>query len=288
VPLWDGAITPGKTLLVWPEQGLGDVIHCCRFAALIAEKGMRVLVQVPVPLVPLLRTLRAVTGVMGPGEAVAGLDAHAPIMSLPRFCGMTRLDDAPGPIPYLDADLTAAQACRERVRAGAALVIGIAWRGNPDYAGDRLRSAPPAAFASLADIPGVRLVSLMPGASPADREAARAADIGADGWADFAAAAAAVVNLDLVVSVDTAAAHLAGALGVPVWILLPSAPDWRWGLTREDAPWYPTARLFRQGDRDQWEPVVARLVDELARLVTESQLPISIRPGTQVTGSCPR
>ncbi len=266
VPLWDGSVAPGRSLLVWSEQGLGDVIHCCRFASLFAERGMRVFVQAPAALVGLLRTLRGVAGVVGPGDAVPGLDAHAPVMSLPRLWGMRRLDDAPGPVPYLSADPAAVAACRDRVRAGADLVVGVAWRGNPGYAGDRLRSAPPSAFAPLAAVPGVRVVSLMKDATPEEREASGAADIGAPGWADFAEAAPDVASCDLVISVDTAAAHLAGALGVPVWVALPSAPDWRWGLSREDSPWYPTARLFRQEQRGEWEPVVARLAEELARL----------------------
>jgi Flp pilus assembly protein TadD len=269
-PLWDGSVTPGKSLLVWPEQGLGDVIHCCRFAPLLAERGLRVFVQVPATLVQLVQTLRGVAGVVGPGEAVPGIDVHAPVMSLPRLWGMKRLDDAPGPVPYLSADPTAVAACRERVRAGAALVVGVAWRGNPSYAGDRLRSTPADAFAPLARVPGVRVVSLMKEATAEECGAAGAADIGAAAWADFAEAAAAVANLDLVISVDTAAAHLAGALGLPVWIALPSAPDWRWGLAREDTPWYPRARLFRQEGRGEWDAVFARIADELARLAAQA------------------
>jgi tetratricopeptide (TPR) repeat protein len=263
-PLWDGSIVPGKTLLVWSEQGLGDVIHCCRFAPLLAERGLRVFVHAPAALVPLLQTLGGVDRVIGPGEAVPPIDAHAPVMSLPRLWGMQRLDDAPAPIPYLTADATAAIACRDRVRAGAEFVVGIAWRGNPDYAGDRARSAPPRSFACLSRVPGVRVVSVMKDASREECAAAGAADIGAAAWPDFAAAAAAFANLDLLICVDTAASHLAGALGIPVWIALPAAPDWRWALDRDDTPWYPTARLFRQEWRDDWQPVLERIAESLA------------------------
>jgi hypothetical protein len=269
VPLWDGTVVPGKALLVWAEQGLGDVLHCCRFAALLAERGLRVFVQAPAALVRLLRSLRGVAGVVGQGETVPNLDVHVPVMSLPRLWGMTRLDDAPGPFPYLTADVSAVQACRDRVRAGASLVVGVAWRGNPSYGGDRNRSAPAAVLASLASVPGVRLVSLMKEATDEERVAAGAADIGEAAWTDLADAAAAFANLDLVISVDTAAAHLAGALGLPVWIALPLAPDWRWGLGRLDSPWYPNARLFRQERRGAWEPVFACIADELARLGRE-------------------
>src|SRR5205085_819659 len=126
VPLWDGSIAPEKSLLVWAEQGLGDMIHCCRFASLLAERGMRVFIQAPTQLVRLMRSLRGVTGVLGPADPIpADIDAHSPVMSLPRLCGMTRLEDAPASIPYLAADASAAQASRERTRAGASLVVGV-------------------------------------------------------------------------------------------------------------------------------------------------------------------
>ncbi len=266
IPAWDGTITPGKRLLVWPEQGLGDVLQCCRFAVLLAERGMRVFVQAPASLVRLLRSMRGVAGVVGPEEGLPAVDAHAPVMSLPRLWGMKRLDDAPAPVPYLSAHDEMVAACRERVRAGASLVVGVAWRGNPGYAGDRTRSAPADAFACLEKLPDVRIVSLMKEGRPDERDAAGAADVGAEGWTDFAEAAAVVANLDLVISVDTAVAHLAGALGQPVWIALPYAPDWRWGLGREDSPWYPTSRLFRQERRGEWEPVFGHMADELGRL----------------------
>ena len=266
-PLWDGVIAPGKSLLIWPEQGLGDVIHCCRFAPLLAARGLRVYLEVPAPLVALARTLPGLAGVVGPGDRLPEVDAHAPIMSLPKFWGMTRVDDAPGPVPYLSADGAAAQAVRQRVRGEAAFVVGIAWRGNPQYAGDRTRSVPAKTFAELCAIPGIRVVNLMKEASAAERAEAKAEDIGAASWTDFAEAAAAFTNLDLVISVDTAAAHLAGALGLPVWIALPVAPDWRWGLEREDSPWYPTARLFRQQIRGDWQEVFGRIAEELRRQI---------------------
>ncbi len=264
-PLWDGAVVPGKTLLVWSEQGLGDMIHCCRFAAVLAERGMRVFVQAPVRLVRLLRSLRGVAGVLGPRKR-PDFDFHAPVMSLPKLCGMRRLDEAPGLIPYLAADPADVAAWRDRVRAGAAVVVGAVWRGKSTHAGDRLRSIPPSIFAALAQVPGIRVVSLVKEGAPQECEAAGAADIGAASWADFAESAAAFAHCDLVISVDTASAHLAGALGLPVWIALSLAPDWRWGLRRDDSPWYPTARLFRQEAQGDWKGVFARIVQELARV----------------------
>ena len=174
---------------------------------------------------------------------------------------MTRLDDAPGPVPYLSADPAAAAACRERVRAGAERVVGVAWRGNATYAGDRIRSVPAKLLSPLSGVPGVRIVSLQKEATADECESAGAADIGAARWVDFAEAAAAVASVDMVVSEDPAVAHLAGALGVPVWIALPAAPDWRWRLSRGDSPWYPSARLVRQEARGEWEPVFQRIAE---------------------------
>ncbi len=275
-PAFDGSAAPGRTVLVWSEQGLGDVLHCCRFAALLGERGMHVLFQAPAPLVRLLRTLPGVAGVFGPGEPLPEFDCQAPVMSLPKLCGMRGLDEAPAPIPYLAADPAAAAACRERVRAGAPVVVGVAWRGNPGYAGDRIRSAAPELLAPLGRIPGVRLVSLQKDVPAEELAAAGAEDVGSQGWEDFADTAAVVANLDLVVSVDTAAAHLAGALGVPLWLALPSAPDWRWGLDRADSPWYPSARLFRQLRRGDWDDVFRRLAAELAGALERGGLPDKI------------
>ena len=266
-PLWDGNDPVGRTLLLWGEQGLGDTIHYCRYAVLLKLRGATPILCVQEPLVRLLRTLPGVGPVVSSAEKLPPFSAHAPLMSGPRLFGMRSLNEAPAPVPYLTADPAAAAECRDPVRRGAKLVVGVVWRGNPHYAGDRIRSVKPELVAPLAQIPGVRLVSLMKGAAPEELAAAGAADIGGEGWADFADTAAVVVNLDLVVSVDTAAAHLAGALGVPVWIALPSAPDMRWGLGREDSPWYPTARLYRQQRRGDWKSVFSRMIDELGVLV---------------------
>ncbi len=266
VPLWDGVMAPGKKLWIWSEQGLGDVLHCCRFAPVLARQGMQVFFQAPAALVRVLQTMDGVADVFGPRDPIEALDAHVPVMSLPRLCGMKRLDDAPKNVPYLRVDESIRQACRERVRGAADFVVGLAWRGNPQYAGDRARSALPSAFAGLARIAGIRLVSLIKEATAAECAEAGALDVGAADWNDFADAAAAFANLDLIISVDTAAAHLAGALGLPVWIALPSAPDWRWGLARDDSPWYPTARLFRQETRGDWEGISRRIVEEAKRL----------------------
>ena len=273
-PLWDGSDPVGRTILLWGEQGLGDTLQFCRYAALLASRGATPLLCVPELLVRLLRTVPGVTGVESSSDRLPPFACHAPLMSFMRLFQMRSLDDAPAPVPYLSADPVASAACRERVRAGASLVVGVVWRGNPQYAGDKIRSVPPDLLAPLAKIPGVRLVSLMKETTEEERQATGAADIGGTDWADFAEAAAAFTNLDLVISVDTAAAHLAGALALPAWIALPSAPDMRWGVQREDSPWYPTARLFRQQKRADWGPVFARIADELSILVRRGLQPM--------------
>ena len=272
-PLWDGNDPVGRAILLWGEQGLGDTIQYCRYAAVLATKGATPLLCVPELVVRLLRTVPGVGKVESSSDRLPPFSCHAPLMSFMRLVPMRSLDDAPARVPYLSADATAADACRERVRAGADLVVGVVWRGNPQYAGDKIRSVSPDLVAPLAKVPGVRVVSLMKEGTEEELKLAGAEEIGATGWIDFAEAAAAFANLDLVISVDTAAAHLAGALALPVWIALPSAPDMRWGLKREDSPWYPTARLFRQQQRGEWGPVFARIVEELAMLVRRGLRP---------------
>ncbi len=245
-PLWSGDDPVGRTILLWGEQGLGDTLQYCRYAAVLAQRGAMPLLCVPEPLVRLLQTVPGVVKVASSSDKLPPFSAHAPLMSFPRLIRMTSLDDAPAPIPYVTADRDAAAACREQVRAGAELVVGVVWRGNPQYAGDKIRSVPPELITPLSKIPGVRLVCVMKESDEKERAIAGAADVGAQAWADFADTATVFVNLDLVISVDTSTAHLAGALGIPLWLALPSAPDQRWGLEREDSPWYPTARLFRQ------------------------------------------
>ncbi len=281
-PTWDGEDPVGKTILLWGEQGLGDSIQFCRYASVMARRGATPLLCVPELLVRLLRTVPGVAKVESASDRLPPYACHRPLMSFPWLLRMRSLDEAPAQIPYLFADAEAAKACRANVRADAKLVVGIVWRGNPQYAGDRIRSAPPELLAPLAKIPGVRLVSLMKDAPPEECAKAEAADIGARDWADFAEAAVSFVNVDLVISVDTAAAHLAGALGIPVWIALPSAPDMRWGLKREDSPWYPTARLFRQTQRGEWESVYKRIAVELSLLVRHG-----IKPAQAVGKSTP-
>jgi hypothetical protein len=187
-------------------------------------------------------------------------DVQAPLLSLPRLCGTT-LATIPADIPYLAADQERVRAWKERLADLAGLKVGICWQGSRSYPNDARRSVTLTQFAPLAEMPGVRLVSLQWGHGseqlPALADRLPILDVGGpEGFVDMAAV---MMNLDLVITVDTALVHLAGALGVPVWVALPFVPDWRWMLEREDSPWYPTARLFRQPGLGNWEAVFLRM-----------------------------
>lgn len=261
-PAWlGGESITGKTVLLHAEQGLGDTLQFCRFARLIAEQGARVALEVQPPLKSLLARLDGPAMVVGRGEPLPPFDVHCPLMSLPLALG-TRLDTIPT-TPYIASD-------PERVRRWDRLLgakgrprIGIAWSGNAETANVFPRSIP---FAALADLLScdAQFVSLQKDIRPADREAfARHGNI-LHFAADFDDTAALIELVDLVVTVDTSIAHLAGAMGKPTWILLPYHADWIWLLDRDDTPWYPTARLFRSPGIEDWSAVLARVKTELA------------------------
>ena len=204
------------------------------------------------------------------GEALPPFDLQVPLMSLPRLLGTT-LTTIPATIPYVTPDPGQRERWRQRLAAhGCAFRVGLVWAGQPQNRNDRRRSLPLAALAPLAAVPGVSFFSLQGGEAARQIEGAPMplSDPNAE-LPNFADIAAFVANLDLVITVDTAAAHLAGALGKPVWTMLPFAPDWRWLLGREDTPWYPTMRLFRQPRAGDWPSVVTRVAEELAALVPD-------------------
>lgn len=249
---WDGQISPGMPLLFQSEQGLGDTIQFARFAQQVARAGADVTLEVRPELVRLMRSLEGVK-IVARGQAGKNFAGSTPLMSLPAKLGIGLPPQQPA---YLSAEPEGAARLAQQLPA-APFRIGIAWQGNPLNSLDRGRSLPLTAFLPLADIPGVRLFSLQKNAgseqlvdalggiiSPID-----GLDAGPDAFVDTAAAMA---NLDLVITSDTAIAHLAGALGRPIWIVLQRLPDWRWMVDRTDSPWYPTARLFRQQRRNDW------------------------------------
>ncbi|TWA74453.1 Flp pilus assembly protein TadD [Azospirillum brasilense] len=264
-PLWSGEDIAGRTILLHEEQGRGDAIQFVRYAPLVAARGARVLLETGADLVPLFRGLPGVERVVARGEPLPAFDWQCPLLSLPRAFA-TRLETIPAAVPYLSADPARLAAWKERL-AGGGLTVGLVWAGNPQFAGDRERSPGLAALAPLLAVPGCRFFGLQLGPGH-DELAGRAMPASFTDLApeirDFADTAAIMASLDLVVSSCTAPAHLAGALGMPVWLLLSHAPDWRWLLDRFDSPWYPSARLFRQPRPGDWAAVAAEAAAALA------------------------
>lgn len=273
VPRWDGSPLAGRTLLVHAEQGLGSAIQFVRYVPLVAgrtvEDGGRVVLECPRPLLRLFRSIAdgGAVDLVAKGERLPPRDVQAPLMSLPRILG-TELATIPARVPYLRADPTLEERWRDRLARWPRPRVGLVWGGNPRHENDANRSMPVAALAPLLERQGITLFSLQVGARPADRAWLGQSPVQdlAPELGDFADTAAALSHLDLLVSVDTAAAHLAGALGRPVWLLLPFVPEWRWMLTRDDSPWYPTLRLFRQTARGDWTELMARIATALDRI----------------------
>ena len=268
--LWDGAPFTGKTILLHAEQGLGDTMQFIRYASIVKSHGGTVIVECPKPLLPLLECCLGIDQLIGHGTDLPTFDFHSPLMSLPRIL-RTSVETIPAAIPYLVAKQELLELWRKRLNQFDGLKIGICWQGNPRYRGDGFRSMPLRYFAPLALIPGVRLISLQKGVGAEQLPEIRgrlfpvtdiATDLDEQSGA-FMDTAALMKNLDLVITSDTAVAHLAGALGVPVWVALPFAADWRWLLDRSDSPWYPTMRLFRQSVRGAWSDVFERMAAAL-------------------------
>lgn len=267
-PPWAGEPLNGATILLHVEQGFGDAIQFVRYAPLVAQAGGRVIVEAHQLLFRLFSTLPSSIQVLIRGPEPPPHDLHCPLMSLPRAFG-TDLGTIPAAIPYLAPDNGDRNRWRDRLarQEGNAerLKVGLVWAGNPRHRNDRNRSLPPDALRPLLAVEGVRFFSLQTGDARADLSRLPC-DPGGDGVTDlvekvrdFADTAAILANLDLLIAVDTAIVHLAGALGVPVWLLLPYAPDWRWLLDRADSPWYPSLRLFRQPRPGDWTTTLATL-----------------------------
>lgn len=274
-PEWQGEPLAGKTLMLWVEQGFGDTLQFCRYAEQISRQGGRVIAVVREPLRALLQTQPWIERVLGDGDLIAtqDYDYWALPLSLPYRFGTT-LDTIPAPIPYLCADAAKAAHWQRRLSVfGSARRVGLVWGGNPEHANDANRSLTLPQLAALAQTPDTVFFSLQKG-----QQAAEAAEpppgmnlvpLGHE-LQDFSDSAALLKNLDLLITVDSAPAHLAGALGLPCWVLLPSVPDWRWLQAREDSPWYPTLRLFRQTAPGDWSAVVERMAAELQNETTIS------------------
>jgi Flp pilus assembly protein TadD len=268
-PLWDGSPLAGRTILLHAEQGLGDTLQFIRYAPLVKSQGGTVVAACQRPLLGILETCPGIDRLVAKDSPLPEFDVHAPLLSLPRLLGTT-LENVPADIPYLLPDARLVDFWRRELGAFETFKIGIAWQGSTTYREDRYRSIPLVNFEPLARVEGVQLFSLQKGpgseqvGAVADRfvvvDLAERLDEPAGGFLDTAAVTA---NLDLVITSDTSIGHLAGALGVPVWIALAVAPDWRWLLHRDDSPWYPTVRLFRQREWGNWAEVFERIAGAL-------------------------
>ena len=291
-PMWDGSHLRTKTILLHAEQGFGDTIQFVRFASMVAARAPKVILECQPELVRLLQRVAGVSQVIARGDPLPGFDVHCPLLSLPHVLKL-RPDNIPAEVPYIRTQIrntnpeirNKSEIRRENdqnsslapsafgnsdlfrisdfdIRASRPLGVGLVWSGSPAHPRDDERSIPPELLSSLAQVEGVQFFSLQKDSATQNPLPFEMLDLTKD-LHDFADTAALIANLDLVISVDTAVAHLAGALGKPVWVLLPFVPDWRWMLEREDSPWYPTMRLFRQPRPGDWGTAVTHVAREL-------------------------
>ncbi len=283
-PLWTGQEEiSGETLLVCSEQGFGDTIQFCRYARLAAAKGAHVILSVHDALVPLISSLGSGIAIIGEGATPPPFDRYIPLLSISLALGTTARN-IPAQVPYLAPDPARVERWKAQI-GSAGFKIGIAWQGGSRGRAAVGRAFPLAALAGLAAIPGVRLISLQKkdGLDQLDELPPRVAveTLGEDldaGDHAFLDTAAVMESLDLVITSDTAIAHLAGALGRPVWVGLQFISDWRWQLDRSDSPWYPTMRLFRQRARGHWQSVFAAMEEILrAQLAISNSAPFPAR-----------
>lgn len=260
-PLWRGELLNGETILLHAEQGLGDTLQFVRYAPLVAERGGRVILEVQPALQRLLSNLPGIEQVIARGDSLPDFQWQCPLMSLP-LAFKTTLETIPALVPYIKTP----QAAQPNTSTEKDLKVGLVWSGNPAHKGDLLRTIPSKELASLSNIEGVDFVALQQGLT-AEQKATAFSVLPMEwkSFEDFVETAQAIEALDLVISIDTSVAHLAGAMGKPVWILLAHATDWRWLTDRDDSPWYPTARLFRQTVLNDWTDVLNRVADNLRK-----------------------
>ncbi len=264
MPAWEGEDLSGKRILLWAEQGYGDTIAASRFVALVKAQGATVFFECPRPLSRLFQRLPGVDRLIAAGKPLPAADFHAPLMELPRLFAAYPSTVPPPPDLHPEPEL-GARFESLLAKAENRITVGIAWAGNPDYGADAQRSVPFERFLPLAENPKVQLVSLQKGPQAEELRSSGAARVldAAPLLEDFADTAALMDRLDLVITVDSAPAHLGGSLGRPTWLLLAFTPYWMWLLDREDSPWYPSVRLFRQPRRGDWDAVFARIAEEL-------------------------
>ncbi len=267
-PLWEGSDLSDRSILLHTEQGYGDSIQFARYLEMVSARTK--IVACRPELRRLLHGRFGIDQIITPGDPLPRFDVHCALGSLPRIFH-TRSETIPARIPYLCADAREIEQWTRRMRAQAGLRVGLVWAGSPSHRNDVRRSVSLQTIAPLADVSDVQFYSLQKGEAAKVASRMRAASRMTDWTAelrDFADTAALISALDLVITVDTAVAHLAGSLGSRVWVMLPFEADWRWLLQREDSPWYPTMRLFRQKSPGGWDDVVARVVAELAHVAS--------------------
>jgi len=261
--VWDGVPLEGRTIVLLPEQGFGDTIQFARYAPLVAARGGHVIFGCPLALKRLLRTLDGVSQLASGDDPPVTAHVSAALLDLPAIFD-TRLDNVPALMPYLHAEPECVAAWAPRFRTSL-FRVGLVWAGNPQHQHDARRSTNLDSLAPLADVPGVQFYSLQkPDSNGPPSEFQKLVDLGPD-LHDFADTAAALMHLDLVITVDTSVAHLAGALGRPVWLLLSRAHDWRWIDGWDRSPWYPSMRIFRQEVANDWLELARRVASELAQ-----------------------
>jgi hypothetical protein len=298
--LWTGQMLEGKTIVLFGEHGFSDTLQFVRYAKLVKQRGGRVVIEAPQPMRRLLAAQDYIDAVFDPEDERPKWDFFAPLLSLPHIFGTT-LETIPSEVPYLVAETLPTPVAIAAAPPG--LNVGLVWAGSPAHPNDRRRSMDLSYFEPLGGLEGINWFSLQTGAAAAQLHPGSRpvfADLGVS-LKDVADTAAVLKHLDLVITVDTATAHLAGALGIPCWVLLQEHPDWRWLLGREDSPWYPSVRLFRQEQFGTWEPVIARVRTQLAAFPRKASAvgdsaaaPVSAavsaasdpdKPDWQVTGS---
>jgi len=264
-PQWRGEDLSGKTILLHAEQGFGDTIQFARYVPMVAKKGCKIILELPDSLRPLIGNLNGVVGMYRRGEILPPFDVHCPLLSLPLAFNTT-LETIPAAVPYLDPPAERSEVWRKRLATIAKPRVGLVWSGKPTHKNDHNRSIALSRLEPLLSIPAIQFISLQHEYRDPDLAALGRLPILRldDALTDFAETAAVIGELDLVIGVDTAVAHLAGAMARPLWLLLSHIQDWRWLRGRTDSPWYPSARLFRQPHIGDWDGAIALVAKELA------------------------